>query len=509
MKRILRRITAVVTAIALLVMVESVLGVRIYGNKVFAAEQGSEAETIVSMEPVESEVPVESEEPIGSEIPVESEVPVKPETPVEYSNLDMVKDDYEPTEPVQAVEEKEQEPFQNTNIVIKDVSSQSFTTAISVVIGNTTEELDKLAEGIFADRGNLIAEAATKEAEATTLSRIFPENYTPEKVNKLLSESSDARAQAAIYQTNGTRVNMVSGALKVVSVGLDAYSIVNDIQGLQDLQHEHSSLRALETTLLVADGTLAAVSILSTTGVIAVGSLATPLLVAGIVVGLTSSFVHSEGFANYMNSMDGSVLDFFDNLIESMFPWMKTPDGVNCYKPNIYIYDSEGRRIELVFTEPQLIITSIPDYASGWTVTASKDSTLLTDAGETFTYLFYESVTVRGLFETESGFMISSENRKDEWNEILSAYGFNETEIGDFVEFWDEMLESDKDYIMYPQYTETVDKAMEISISPMPENIVRMWFVFEEYHGQQYEEEKIVSFTREGYTVVEWGGMIF
>ena len=71
------------------------------------------------------------------------------------------------------------------------------------------------------------------------------------------------------------------------------------------------------------------------------------------------------------------------------------------------------------------------------------------------------------------------------------------------------MLEADKDYIMYPQYTETVDKAMEVNITQAPENIVRIWFVFEEYDGQEYEEEVIVPFTREGYTVVEWGGMVF
>lgn len=57
-----------------------------------------------------------------------------------------------------------------------------------------------------------------------------------------------------------------------------------------------------------------------------------------------------------------------------------------------------------------------------------------------------------------------------EAKELLTSYGFNEKETKDFIEFWDNKLEKDKDYIMYPQYTGTVNKAMPIRINPVPKN---------------------------------------
>lgn len=90
----------------------------------------------------------------------------------------------------------------------------------------------------------------------------------------------------------------------------------------------------------------------------------------------------------------------------------------------------------------------------------------------------------------------------------MSAYGFSEQEIGDFIVFWDEKLEKE-DYIMYPQETAIVDRAMPVEITPEPENITRMWFVFVLYDGQEYEEPEVEPFARTGYTVVEWGGMMF
>ena len=100
--------------------------------------------------------------------------------------------------------------------------------------------------------------------------------------------------------------------------------------------------------------------------------------------------------------------------------------------------------------------------------------------------------------------------REAEFAQILAAMGFNETEIADFVEFWDEKLEDGVDYIMYPQDTATVNLAMPIIVNPMPESVERIGFVFEVDEGQHVEEpEDIVLERDDEYALVEWGGMIF
>ena len=107
--------------------------------------------------------------------------------------------------------------------------------------------------------------------------------------------------------------------------------------------------------------------------------------------------------------------------------------------------------------------------------------------------------------------MIRSEEREEQFGKILEAYGFNDSEIQDFTEFWCEKLDQTCDYMMYPQGTETVDLAMPLQIIPEPESVERMWFAFEKC-GEQGEEsirtEQLTPFGRGEYAVVEWGGLI-
>ena len=48
----------------------------------------------------------------------------------------------------------------------------------------------------------------------------------------------------------------------------------------------------------------------------------------------------------------------------------------------------------------------------------------------------YESLTLAALMQQEEGFVIKADTRTEQFEQILSAYGFNEKEICDFVDFW-------------------------------------------------------------------------
>ncbi len=487
MKKISMRITAVLTVIALFFATDAFCGLYNEGARVYAAESVSDSDAtqgIILATP-------------------------KADAPKRYEALDEVASTYNAAKPAAVIDEKKQAAVQNIENIVGEEIKTATTTSINWTLGESADFLGDMG-GAYRTQGltdikwaiKKYAEAGPLESKAGTYGEAGAEGRMRRMVAK--ADASYNKGMDELVIASGFDIGSV--VLKTASVALDGYSIYSDIQGLKDLQNEHSSLRALEGTLLIADASLATVGILATLGVVSVG---TPLFVVGVLVGLSSALVHSEGFSNWANSKYNGHFAFWDAFTEFLFPWMKTPDGVGCYKPNIYIYDEKGRQIDLVFTYPQLITISIPDYRTGWSVTADGESNLVTSDGEECTYLFYESITSRSLFDTEEGFYISADERVAEWTEILSAYGFNETEIHDFIEFWDVKLCADKDYIMYPQYTETVDIAMELVITPEPENIVRMWFVFEEYQGQIYEQEEIQPFDREGYTVVEWGGMIF
>lgn len=76
----------------------------------------------------------------------------------------------------------------------------------------------------------------------------------------------------------------------------------------------------------------------------------------------------------------------------------------------------------------------------------------------------YESLTLAALMQQEEGFVIKADTRTEQFEQILSSYGFNEKEICDFVDFWTEKLSPGRGYVMYPQLTETVDTAMPITV---------------------------------------------
>ena len=74
-------------------------------------------------------------------------------------------------------------------------------------------------------------------------------------------------------------------------------------------------------------------------------------------------------------------------------------------KPNIYIYPTEKMQLSVNLSFPQggNIITSIPDYNTGWDVTVEPDGKI----DDEYTYLFYESYQP-SVWQTKAGCVITS-----------------------------------------------------------------------------------------------------
>ena len=178
-------------------------------------------------------------------------------------------------------------------------------------------------------------------------------------------------------------------------------------------------------------------------------------------------------------------------------------------KPNIYLYPIEEADVEVRFKNPELLTTVIPEYKDSWQATAQPDGSLTVD-GEEYGFLFYESDTSVQYMQRNEGWIIKPETRERQLNEIAAQYAFNKRETEDFVTFWCARLESDTAYLMYPQHTETIDALMPVDISPAPESIYRVWFLFDPITGDIVSppEPKPNPIERAGFTVTEWGGIV-
>lgn len=184
------------------------------------------------------------------------------------------------------------------------------------------------------------------------------------------------------------------------------------------------------------------------------------------------------------------------------------PNNTEAKKPNIYLYPETETEITVTFEKPEYLTASIPDYTGAWTVTAAPDGTLTGEDGNSYGYLFYEALVKKKAFRTEEGFLVLADKREETFRRILSAYGFNEQEINDFIEYWTDYLKEGVDYLMYPMLTDGVDAAMPVSFSVKPDSIYRIWFGFAIYDGGEIKAPPVTPIMREGFTVIEWGGAV-
>ena len=178
-------------------------------------------------------------------------------------------------------------------------------------------------------------------------------------------------------------------------------------------------------------------------------------------------------------------------------------------KPNIYLYPVEETDVEIRFENPELLTTVIPDYKNSWQVTAQPGGSLTVD-GEEYGFLFYESDTSSQYMQRNEGWIIHPETRERQLSETAAQYAFNKQETEDFVTFWSARLENDTSYIMYPQHTETIDALMPVDISPAPDSIFRVWFLFDPISEDVVPppEPETEPIERAGFTVTEWGGIV-
>lgn len=320
--------------------------------------------------------------------------------------------------------------------------------------------------------------------------------------------------QKAIQKSQQQAANtgkFLKGAGKVYQ----GYNLINDIKDLnKESKHKHSSLKQLALTtryMKVLYGGGAMVN--------------KGLEGAANVSGIANDIVESDEFVDWANEQDSPILDVLDDITDKVndkaykdacqiLEWLgiNPPNSLpalrTAIKPNIYLYPEEETDISVIFDSPELLLTVIPDYTNGWYAKVDPNSNMIVD-GEEYGYLFYESMTDDHLMQKDKGFIVPIDNRYEFFTYIANYYGFNEQETYDFVTFWCSRLDSDKEYVMYPQLTDTIDILMAVNINPKPKNIFRIWFLFYE-NDEKIEIEKPESVipARDGYTMIEWGGIV-
>lgn len=182
-------------------------------------------------------------------------------------------------------------------------------------------------------------------------------------------------------------------------------------------------------------------------------------------------------------------------------------------KPAIYLYPTQRSQIVVTHNFKGQILNTYPAYDGNWTVVAEPNGDLYDVRDHrNYKYLFWDGAFD---FPTEhyqfiDGFYVNSQDYVQFLQSKLAAIGLNENEINDFIVYWLPAMNKYKNCFVHFRINDNIDGSSELTAKPAPNTTIR---VFMEFSGMndlgsvmRLPEQKLPSFIRKGFTLVEWGG---
>lgn len=185
----------------------------------------------------------------------------------------------------------------------------------------------------------------------------------------------------------------------------------------------------------------------------------------------------------------------------------ETTNYIVVRKPNIYLYPQAKNviSVKLEFPLGGRVIESIPFYSDEWFVEVEPDGRI----ENKYDYLFYECKTPDD-YQYQFGWIVERDSLLKFFNVNLLNIGFNGSEIKDFIDYWIPRLKDSPFYIIYPQFSDEINKVIKLNISKTPDSILRLFYVIKGSTDGAGEmlTPTIPVFKREGFVVTEWGVVI-
>lgn len=181
-----------------------------------------------------------------------------------------------------------------------------------------------------------------------------------------------------------------------------------------------------------------------------------------------------------------------------------------CAKPVIYLYPRVPSVVSVKLTPLGGIDASLPSYLDGWRVIAFPSGKLLDfQTNKIYPYLFWEGKS--DLYQTpQKGFVVKNKELDQFFNYKLKELGLLEKEIADFKAFWiPQMLAKDAPYYFITFLAQSeINRLAPLSVQPAPDTVIRVLMDFKPLRQPiTVSEPRLITPKREGFTVVEWGGV--
>lgn len=179
-------------------------------------------------------------------------------------------------------------------------------------------------------------------------------------------------------------------------------------------------------------------------------------------------------------------------------------------KPAVYLYPTTKEQVSVKVQPAGHFTYTNPLYPeNGWQVTADPNGNIISGS-KIYSYLYYEADIPSLLIEKpKQGFIAEGNNVEQSLNSILSKLGLHEKEKSEMITYWQKALPKSPYYFIGVIPQGTLDSIAPLDIHPKPNTVIRVGLYFQPIEQNIPVEEPILTAPkRDGFTVVEWGGMV-
>ena len=186
--------------------------------------------------------------------------------------------------------------------------------------------------------------------------------------------------------------------------------------------------------------------------------------------------------------------------------YANTRPNLCCEKPVIYLYPTEKTDVSVNLKLDGKITCTYPEINKGWNVTAYPDGKVINKSdGKEYSYLYWEGES-NTKYDMSKGFVVKGEDTAKFLQEKLSYMGLSPREYNEFIVYWLPQMQNNKYNLITFQGKAYTDSA-KLDISPKPDSMLRVFMAYKPLNKPiDIEEQKLATFERKGFTVVEWGG---
>ena len=174
-------------------------------------------------------------------------------------------------------------------------------------------------------------------------------------------------------------------------------------------------------------------------------------------------------------------------------------------KPVIYLYPEQKTAVSVSLDYAGTLTATYPAYENGWHVTAEPDGTLYDEAGNEYSYLFWEGES-KPDYDFSKGFCVAGADTADFLHETLAEIGLTPKEYNEFIVYWLPKMQENP-YNLISFQSERYTDIAKLDIDPTPDSVLRVFMAGKPLSKPQtIEPQTFTPFARDGFTVVEWGG---